>query len=103
MSKAEGETERFLALHSEYKKAPVVTRERLYLDALEGVMTNSTKILLDTEGNNNMLYLPLDKIAQGQETVRRSGNLSDLDVDRVVDQVLERIQRNSGRQGEGRR
>ena len=103
VSKAEGETQRFLALHSEYKKAPVVTRERLYLDALEGVMTNSTKILLDTEGNNNMLYLPLDKIAQSQETVRRSGNLSDLDVDRVADQVLERIQRNSGRQGEGRR
>ena len=44
---------RFLALHSEYKKAPVVTRERLYLDALEGVMSNTTKILLDTEGNNN--------------------------------------------------
>jgi membrane protease subunit HflK len=81
----------------------VVTRERLYLDALEGVMTNSTKILLDTEGSNNMLYLPLDKIAQSQETVRRSGNLSGLDVDRVVDQVLERIQRTSGRQGEGRR
>ena len=42
-------------------------------------------------------------ITQSQETVRRSGNLSDLDVDRVVDQVLERIQRTSGRQGEGRR
>jgi membrane protease subunit HflK len=103
VSKADGETQRFLALYTEYKKAPVVTRERLYLDALEGVMSNSTKVLLDTKGSNNMLYLPLDKIMQSQTSVRGNANLSDLDVDRVVDQVLDRIQRSNARQGEGRR
>jgi hypothetical protein len=50
-----------------------------------------------------MLYLPLDKIMQSQTSVRGNANLSDLDVDRVVDQVLDRIQRSNARQGEGRR
>ena len=49
VSKSEGEAERFTKLLTEYRKAPEVTRERLYLDAVEEVMTQSTKILLDTE------------------------------------------------------
>ena len=64
VSKSEGEANRFIKLLTEYKKAPQVTRERLYLDAIEEVMTNSSKVLVDTEGGNNMLYLPLDKIIQ---------------------------------------
>ncbi len=103
VSKAQGETERFLSLYTEYQKAPVVTRERLYLDALEGVMTNSTKVLLDTKGGNNMLYLPLDKLMQTQDTSKRSTGLTDENLNSVVDQVVDRMQRSGLRQGEGRR
>ena len=103
VSKAQGETERFLSLYTEYEKAPVVTRDRLYLDALEGVMTNSTKVLLDTKGGNNMLYLPLDKLMQTQEASKRSAGLTEENLNNVVDQVVNRIQRSGVRQGEGRR
>ena len=64
VSKAEGETDRFNKLLEEYSKAPVVTRDRLYLDALQSVLSNSTKIMVDVEGGNNLLYLPLDKIME---------------------------------------
>ena len=60
----EGETERFSQLLEEYSKAPEVTRDRLYLDALQSVLTNSTKIMVDVEGGNNLLYLPLEKIME---------------------------------------
>ena len=59
---AEGETDRFLKVLAEYKKAPEVTRQRLYLDSIGSVMSNSTKILVDVKGGNNLLYLPLDKL-----------------------------------------
>jgi membrane protease subunit HflK len=59
---AQGEAERFLKLLAEYEKAPQVTRERLYLEALESVFANSGKVLIDVKGGNNMIYLPLDKI-----------------------------------------
>ena len=51
-------------LLAEYEKAPEVTRDRLYLDALQSVLSNSTKIMVDVEGGNNLLYLPLDKIME---------------------------------------
>lgn len=61
---AEGEAARFEALLTEYQKAPRVTRERLYLDALEDVYGRSNKVFLDAEGSGNLLYLPLDKMLQ---------------------------------------
>lgn len=103
VSKADGEAGRFLALYAEYKKAPEVTRERLYIDAMERVLTSSSKVLLDTKGSNNMLYLPLDKLMQGRDVTRQGNDLNDVNLDRVVDQVFERLQRNGGRQVEGRR
>ena len=73
VSKAEGEAQRFTNLYIEYAKAPEVTRDRLYIDAVENVMMNSTKILVDTESGNNMLYLPLDKLIQeGAQSKRRT-------------------------------
>ncbi len=60
---AEGEAGRFEALLTEYQKAPRVTRDRLYLDALEEVYSNSTKIIIDSKGDGgNLLYLPLDQL-----------------------------------------
>tara|TARA_B100000945_G_scaffold3230_1_gene2727 strand:- start:1735 stop:2751 length:1017 start_codon:yes stop_codon:yes gene_type:complete len=64
---AEGEAERFSALLIEYKKAPEVTRQRLYLDAVEEVLSSSTKVMIDVEGGNNLLYLPLDQLMKKGE------------------------------------
>ena len=100
VSKSQGEAERFTKLLAEYKKAPGVTRERLYIDAIEQVMTNSSKILVDTEGGNNMLYLPLDKIVQqgaASPTLSRSSGSSEQMVDRIANEVIEKLQRNSER------
>jgi modulator of FtsH protease HflK len=63
IANAEGEAERFTKLLAEYKKAPEVTRERLYLDAMQGVLSNTSKVMVDVEGGNNVMYLPLDKLA----------------------------------------
>lgn len=59
---ADGQTSRFLALLAEYEKAPLVTRDRLYLDAIEFVYRNATKVILDSDGSGNLLYLPIDKL-----------------------------------------
>jgi len=64
IANSEGEAKRFLKLLTEYEKAPEVTRERLYLEAVESVYTNSNKVLMDVEGGNNLLYLPLDQIVK---------------------------------------
>jgi membrane protease subunit HflK len=69
---AEGDASRFDQLLTEYTKAPAVTRQRLYIDSLQDVMTASSKIMIDVEGGNNMLYVPLDKILEqsGSSTAR---------------------------------
>tara|TARA_E500000331_G_C17248255_1_gene710005 strand:+ start:284 stop:1411 length:1128 start_codon:yes stop_codon:yes gene_type:complete len=64
IAQATGEAERFNKLYVEYALAPEVTRERIYLDTIESVMESSTKVMIDVEGGNNLLYLPLDKIMQ---------------------------------------
>ncbi len=63
VSRAEGESARFDNLLVEYKRAPEVTRKRLYIDAVESVMTKSSKVMVDVD-NNSMLYLPLDKLTK---------------------------------------
>jgi membrane protease subunit HflK len=62
IANATGETERFLKLLPEYQKAPQVTRERLYLETIESIYASSKKVLVDTKGTGNMIYLPLDKL-----------------------------------------
>ncbi len=61
---AEGESDRFTQVLVEYQKAPGVTRERLYIETLEEILRSSTKVLVDTDGGNNVLYLPLDQLLQ---------------------------------------
>ena len=65
---AEGESDRFTQILVEYQKAPEVTRERMYIETLEDVLRTSTKVLVDTEGGNNLLYLPLDKLVERRST-----------------------------------
>ncbi len=68
IARAEGEAKRFEQLLKEYKKAPKITRDRLYLDMMESVLSNSSKVLIDVEGGNNLLYLPLDKLMERQSS-----------------------------------
>jgi membrane protease subunit HflK len=105
VSKSSGEASRFTSLLKEYQKAPGVTRERLYIDAIEQVMTDSTKVLMDTKGGNNMLYLPLDKLVQqGNTGPTRSNDNNNQLIDRVANEVIEKLQRNSNQlQSERRR
>ena len=62
INSAEGEASRFSQLFDEYKKAPEVTKERLYLEAVESVLSKSSKIMIDVDGGNNLMYLPLDQL-----------------------------------------
>jgi membrane protease subunit HflK len=69
---AEGESARFESLLTEYQKAPRVTRDRLYLEAIEEVYSNSNKVIIDTEGSGNLLYLPVDRLMENSRQ-RSSG------------------------------
>jgi membrane protease subunit HflK len=64
VAQAQGDAERFSSILTEYQKAPQVTRDRMYTDAMQQVYTNVTKVLVDSRNGSNMLYLPLDKIMQ---------------------------------------
>lgn len=64
IARAEGNADRFTSMLKEYKRAPGVTRDRLYIDMVEEVLGNSTKVMVDVKGGNSMMFLPLDKILQ---------------------------------------
>ncbi|OXR48480.1 FtsH protease activity modulator HflK [Pusillimonas sp. T2] len=64
VSRAEGDGARFSSIEAEYAKAPEVTRERMYLSTMQSILEKSSKVFIDSESSNNMLYLPLDKIMQ---------------------------------------
>ena len=64
IANAEGEANRFEQILTEYQKSPQVTRQRLYIDTMQTVMNNTSKILVDQKGGNSLLYLPLDKLQQ---------------------------------------
>jgi membrane protease subunit HflK len=84
IAQADGETDRFLKVLNEYQKAPEVTRERLYIETIEQVMANSSKILVDLQGGNNIMFLPLDKLFSGQSGGRtiRPGSIDADDIGR---------------------
>jgi len=118
VANATGEADRFSNILSAYSDAPEVTRERLYLESLSRVYQSSSKVLVDVEGGNNMLYLPLDQLrrnatgsvggnisgntpSQGQlsATSPASSNLNNLsnnDVRNLTDQILREIDRRRG-------
>jgi membrane protease subunit HflK len=64
IERAEGDASRFRQIVTEYSKAPQVTRDRLYIEAMQDIMSNTSKVLVDQKGGNNLLYLPLDKLMQ---------------------------------------
>ncbi|HES76315.1 MAG TPA: FtsH protease activity modulator HflK [bacterium] len=79
---AEGESQRFLDLLAEVKKSPEINRQRMYLETLEGVMTKSSKVLMDTQsssgqGNSNVMLLPLDKLMQNAQDASTASQAAD--------------------------
>lgn len=109
IAQADGEAQRFIKLHAEYKKAPRVTRERLYLDSISKVYGNASKVLVDVEGGNNMMYLPLDKIMEQSNSSNRrsvstsSSSINEGDISNLTDRVVEELRaRQADRRREGR-
>jgi membrane protease subunit HflK len=64
VAQAEGDAQRFTRVVTEYQKAPAVTRDRMYIDTMQQVYSNVSKVLVDSRSNSNLLYLPLDKLMQ---------------------------------------
>ena len=62
VAQAKGDAERFKSVLTEYQRAPQVTRERMYVDTMQEVYTNVTKVMIDAKSGSNLLYLPLDKL-----------------------------------------
>ncbi|MDI3512426.1 MAG: modulator of FtsH protease HflK [Betaproteobacteria bacterium] len=69
VAQAQGDSQRFSSVLAEYQKAPQVTRERMYLDTMQEIYTNVTKVMVDSKAGSNLLYLPLDKIIQSAGAV----------------------------------
>lgn len=79
IANAEGDASRFKQVLVEYEKAPGVTRERMYIDMMQQVMTNSSKVLVDQKNGNNLLYLPLDKLIQNSTQPSDTSATSNMD------------------------
>lgn len=75
---ATGETERFISILTEYHKAPSIMRTRLYLEMMETVLSSTSKIILDTQGGNHLMYLPLDRLLERNDTIQETANKSTL-------------------------
>jgi membrane protease subunit HflK len=73
IAQAEGDAQRFNRVYAEYQKAPTVTRDRLYIDAMQQIYANVSKVMVESRGNSNLLYLPLDKLIQQSAAVTLPG------------------------------
>lgn len=94
VARAEGEAQRFSQLLVEYQRSPEVTRERLYLETMQEVLSNSSKVLFDVEGGNNMMFLPLDQILQRNGSVSMEA-MSTQDIRNLSNQVLQDLNNQS--------
>lgn len=74
---AEGDTSRFKQILTEYNKAPEVTRTRMYLETMQQVYTNTSKVMVDAKGQGNLLYLPLDKLMAASAVVAPAAQAAD--------------------------
>ena len=92
IARAEGEAARFEQLLSEYEKAPTVMRDRLYIDAMQSVFGNTSKVLVDVEGGNNMFYVPLDRIMQQSQSETSPAQLTPQQIRELSEQVSRDLQ-----------
>jgi membrane protease subunit HflK len=101
VAEADGEAQRFQKLLIEYTKAPEVTRERLYIDAMQRWLGGSQKVMVNVEGGNNMLYLPIDRMVRpdargataGAPSAAVGASASGSDAQQVAEEVVDRLRR----------
>ncbi len=101
IAQATGEVSRFSQLLKEYKKAPKVTRERIYLESMEEVLSKTSTVMVDVKGGNNILYLPLDKLGNksAANNVTSGRNTQPI---RAINQPSRTINNNSRTSARGR-
>ncbi|NOQ34923.1 MAG: FtsH protease activity modulator HflK [Methylococcaceae bacterium] len=100
IAQATGEVSRFSQLLAEYKKAPEVTRQRMYLESIESVMANTNTVMIDVKGGNNLLYLPLDKMTNTSAKRAANTTTSNSTANKVIQPTLKtssRTRTNRGR------
>jgi membrane protease subunit HflK len=107
IAQAQGETSRFSQLLGEYNKAPDVTRKRIYIEAMESVLAETSTVMVDVKAGNNLLYLPLDKLMQQQSSpppMNATKNTTDQSLTQSVRVQEPAVERNStrGRDARGR-
>ena len=98
---SEGETSRFNQLLAEYQRAPEVTRERLYIDTLESVMSRSPKVMIDIQNGNNLMFLPLDQLISGSRSNSASnldGGADDGSTQSLIDEFKRNVSRSRSRE-----
>ncbi|MFN2287853.1 MAG: FtsH protease activity modulator HflK [Chromatocurvus sp.] len=98
VASATGEASRFNQLLVQYTEAPGVTRERLYIDAVQNVMSKTNKVMVDVEGGNNIMYLPLDKLAERSTASGNQGRNTPIDASRIrelTDAVTQQLRRDA--------
>ena len=99
---AEGETSRFNQLLAEYQRAPEVTRERIFIDTMESVMSRSPKVLIDIENGNNLLFLPLDQLLSGSSAGsginQNGGDSSSGSTQSLIDEFKKNVSRSRTRE-----
>ena len=103
IAEAEGDASRFTQLLKEYEKAPQLTRKRLYLETMEEVLGNANKVIMDVEGGNNLMYLPLDKIINMQDVTKtESASSSRFEIPASSSSTSDTRSTTRGRDGRGR-
>jgi len=97
IANAEGEADRFNNLLAEYQKAPKVTRERLYLDAVQAVYGSTSKVMVDVEGGSNIMYLPLDKLAEQSRARAATAplDINSSNIREITNAVTEQLRRDA--------
>ena len=89
IARSTGEANRFESLLNEYMLAKEVTRDRLYITALESVMSNASKVMIDVDGGNNMMYLPLDQLTW--KSAAGAGEIDQTMMDNAVERILREV------------
>lgn len=97
---AEGNTSRFTSIVNEYRKAPAVMRERMYLETMQEIYSRSGKVMIDTRGGNNVVYLPIDKIIQqaAQDAGKPAGSTGSISLPGANQPTIPQVPRSSGQQ-----
>ena len=106
IAKSEGEAQKFSLVREQFELAPEVTKERMYLETMEKVFGNTSKVLIDSDSNNSMMYLPLDQMMKGSKNANDSSNLRNLPTQLPTQQSTRSrydSQSQSGRSGRGGR